>query len=171
MSSQKYASPLRIELLPSRILLGIVLFAHLGAVGLLIPLAMPMLPKVLLMVLIIMSLAFSAYGLGWEPAGNALSGVIGRKWPRFNRALWDHDDFWQLTDEHEKIHQACLMPTTLVHPHLVVLNLRLSGQPWYCRYRSIILLRDNIDSETFRRLRIRLRWYAPPADDSSAVLK
>ena len=127
MSSQKYASPLRIKLLPSRILLGIVLFAHLGALGLLVPLAMPMLAKILLMVLVMISVTFCVYGLGWGP-GNVFGSVIGRKWPRFSCALWDHDDYWQLTDQHDSIHQACLMPTSLVHPHLVVLKAKQNSQ-------------------------------------------
>lgn len=171
MSSQKYASPLRIELRPSRILFSTVLCLHAGAFILPLMLAMPGVLKTALLFLVGVSACLCSRQLGWGAQCNGLARLTGGKWPRLRQALWDHDDLWRLTDEFGCVHQARLLPTTLVHRHLVVLNLRLPDQPWYCRHRSVVLLYDNIDSETFRRLRVRLRWYAPPEPGSSAVLK
>jgi hypothetical protein len=151
--------------------LGLLLLVHLGALILLIPLQLPLPVKITVGLVVIISNTMTLYYAGWSPAWAVIGDVVDARWPRFRQAVWGSDDQWQLFDGRQRTFSATLLPTTVVHPQLVVLNLRLAGQPWYCRWRSIVLLRDNIDPETFRRLRIRLRWYSPQAADSSAALK
>jgi hypothetical protein len=171
MSSQKYASPLTINIKPSHIGLGVLLLVHLGALVLLLPLQLPLVLKIMMGLVVVFSNLVTLYYAGWGPAWPVVGNVIDARWPRLRRAVWDSDDQWRLCDGQQRTYAATLLPTTVVHPQLVVLNLRLTGQPWYCRWRSIVLLHDNIDPETFRRLRIRLRWYGSPVVDSSAALK
>lgn len=171
MSSPGYASPLAINLNSSRLLLAAVLFVHGGAAMLLVVLDFFLSIKLLLILGAATSVLVVSYYLGWVFAGNSWLRTLGQRWPRFDRAIWDNDDRWQLIDDRQNIHDATLLATTVVHPKLVIVNLRLPDMPWYCRYRSLIFLPDNIDPETFRRLRIRLRWYNPQALDSSAALK
>jgi toxin CptA len=54
---------------------------------------------------------------------------------------------------------ACVLGTTYVSALLTVLNLRVPGR---MRPRHVILVPDNVDAETFRQLRVRLRWSRRP---------
>lgn len=171
MSSQKYASPLTIDIEPSRIGVGVLLLVHLGALVLLLTLQMPLVAKIVAALMVLMSQLMTLYFAGWGSAWPVVGNVIDARWPRWRQAVWSSDDQWCLSDGRQRSYTATLLSTTFVHPQMVVLNLRLTGQPWYCRWRSIVLLRDNIDAETFRRLRIRLRWYGREPVDNSAALR
>jgi toxin CptA len=50
-----------------------------------------------------------------------------------------------------------LLPSSFVSHSLTILNLRVRGNR---RARHVVLCRDNVDAEDFRRLRIWLRWAA-----------
>ncbi|HLP97313.1 MAG TPA: protein YgfX [Sideroxyarcus sp.] len=50
--------------------------------------------------------------------------------------------------------QGVISPDSLVTPHLVILNLVPSNR----RGRSLVILPDNMGSESFRRLRVALKW-------------
>ena len=107
----------------------------------------------------------------------AMSGIVPavklveRLLPRFNAAVWDNDNIWTLTTLDGDEVKAKLLATSFVHPQLTIVDLKLTGVPWYSRYRSLVLMQDNLDEEIFRRLRVRLRWYSSPEQNSSAVLK
>lgn len=163
MSSPKYASPLRFNIIPSRILLILMGGLHAGAVLLLIPLALPIIVKFLFAAIIAASLYVFLLQSAWLSATRPLLNC----WPTFVDAVWDENDQWLLSDKKHQTHRAQLLPTSYVHAQLVVINLRLQDMAWYNRYRTIILLHDNIDSETFRRLRVRLRWYVSQVPDNS----
>ncbi|MCI0508363.1 MAG: hypothetical protein L0Z73_20005 [Gammaproteobacteria bacterium] len=167
MSSPKYASPLRFNIVPSRIMLFAISALHLGAAALLVLLALPVAAKLFSAVTVLLSLAMSLFRLGWL-TGRSL---IGKVWPGLVEAIWDEHDQWQLTDSDQQTHYAELLPATYVHPHLSIINLRLHDRAWYNRHRAIVLLRDNIDPDTFRRLRIRLRWYTSQAPGKLAGSK
>lgn len=51
--------------------------------------------------------------------------------------------------------QGVVSPDSLVTPHLVILNIVLSDRR---RGRSLVILPDNMGGESFRRLRVALRW-------------
>jgi len=164
MSSRKYATPLRFKIISSRLMLLAISALHLGAALLLVPLALPWPAKVFFALIIMASFALSLFQLGWMPARPLFS----KLWPALVEAVWDEHDQWLLTDAGQQIHYAELAPASYVHAQLAVINLRLQNQAWYNRRRAIILLRDNIDADTFRRLRIRLRWYASQVPDNLA---
>ncbi len=164
MSSPKYASPLRFNIIPSRMLLFVLCMLHAGAAALLLPLALPLLLKFCFAVVISASLFVCLLQAGWVKRG--MPPV--RLYPTLVEAVWDDNDQWLLVDKWQQTYRAHLLPTSYVHAHLAIINLRLQDQAWYSRYRTIIVLRDNLDSETFRRLRIRLRWYSSQVPDNSA---
>ena len=66
----------------------------------------------------------------------------------------DGDDRWQLLRPGRAAVDLGLLPGALVHPKIVVLCFREPGG----RTRSCVLTRDNLDAQTLRRLRVRLRW-------------
>ena len=66
----------------------------------------------------------------------------------------DRDGRWQLLRGQNDAVDLILLPGALVHPHLIVLCFREKGG----RHRSCVLTHDNLDAQTLRRLRVRLRW-------------
>ncbi len=48
-----------------------------------------------------------------------------------------------------------ILPGSLVGPWLTVLNVLAQGER---RARSVVILPDSLDAESFRQLRVRLRW-------------
>ena len=64
------------------------------------------------------------------------------------------DGRWQLLREEHEAVDLSLLPGALVHPHLIVLCFREAGG----RTRYCALTHDNLDAQTLRRLRVRLRW-------------
>ena len=66
----------------------------------------------------------------------------------------DRGDRWQLLRPGRAAVDLRLLPGALVHPNIVVLCFREPGG----RTRSCVLTRDNLDAQTLRRLRVRLRW-------------
>jgi len=65
---------------------------------------------------------------------------------------WGAGNDWQLTRQDGTTWHTCLQPRVLIHPQLVILRFRHSR--W--RTDSVVLTRDRLDPELFRRLRVRL---------------
>jgi hypothetical protein len=65
---------------------------------------------------------------------------------------WGAGNDWQLTRQDGTAWRTCLQPRVLIHPQLVILRFRHSR--W--RTDSVVLTRDRLDPELFRRLRVRL---------------
>ena len=66
----------------------------------------------------------------------------------------DRHDRWQLLQGNREAVDLRLLPGALVHPKIIALCFRgLSGRTRYC-----VLTHDNLDKQTLRRLRVRLRW-------------
>lgn len=164
MSQKKYASPLRLKIESSTSLLFVLLLAHLGALLLLAVSIIYWPVKLLLIFPVVMSLL----RIGLVVKKIPLPG-FNRWYPLFDNVVWDADESWILMTNDNRELRAILLKSSFVHPQLTVVNLKLINCPWYCRYRSLIFLPDNLDAETFRRLRVRLRWYAQPEGDSLAV--
>ena len=167
MSHINYASPLRIVVAPSKTLIISVIALHIGTMMSLALISVVWFCQLILVVLVGISLWLFLSLQG------KLSGlnVTDHFFPRICEATWGNDDAWLLTTVDGNELKAQLLATSFVHPRITIINLKLSGKPWYSRYRSLIFLPDNLDKEIFRRLRIRLRWYSLPEQDSSVVLK
>jgi hypothetical protein len=154
MSSHKYAAPLRLEPDTSRILLRLLLFAHLGALLLcLLPGFSPLIRLVIMLsVILSLLLVFRRFYSG----------------STFKWLQWDEQGIWVLCRHDGRQLDAELLPDSYVSPYLVILNLRcLDGT----RCPSQLLLPDSLDKETFRRLRVRLRLEgATPAPDTEPLM-
>ncbi len=143
MSSPKYATPLVLEPRPSRWLLSLMLFAHGGAIVVLLALDEWSWPvRLLLVVAVLVSLWFTLGRLGWWQSPI-----------RIRRLIWQTENEWRLELCNGEILTARLRPSSFMHPWLVVLNLRVEGQRLP---RSLVLARDSLDAMTFRQLRVRL---------------
>lgn len=167
MSHKKYASPLRLELEKSSVLLALVVIAHAGAVAMLVICEFYWITKLLLALTVFISLYLFMSLNGKVP----MFKFVRRMFPEIKSIVWGHDDLWMLTTAQGEELQARLLTSTFVHPKLTTVNLKLSGMPWYKRYRSFVFMQDNLDAETFRRLRVRLLWYSMPDQDSLGATK
>jgi hypothetical protein len=76
---------------------------------------------------------------------------------RYFRFVWGSDDDWQLTESDGSKYEACILGSSYVHRRLLVLNFRISCKPWYSRYQTLVLFPDSVDSDSFRRLCVRLQ--------------
>ena len=70
-----------------------------------------------------------------------------------NTAILRTDDSWLVLTAGDEPIKVDLLPGCLVQPWLTVLQFRLPDR----RRKSLILLQDNMDKDTFRRLRVRLK--------------
>lgn len=167
MSNREYASPLRLEIRESRRLLAIVVVIHTGAFIMSAISIVPVSIKFLLTLMLICSLLlfFSYNSQSYRIRG------LEKYFQSIKSVTWRHDNFWDLETYEGRHLQAQLSGNSFVHPWLTIVNLKLMGQPWYRRNRSLLVLPDNVDSENFRRLRVRLRQLSNSDQDNSPVLK
>jgi len=81
------------------------------------------------------------------------------------RVDWACDGTWSLLRRNGERSEQTLAADTYTHPNLIILN--FNGRRW--RRVSVVIPRDRIDAETFRRLYVRLqitrrtRGEPPPA--------
>ena len=161
MSQKKYAAPLRLKIEPSRSVLFVLAVAHLGALFLLLISMIPWPVKTLLISLVVISLLFTLLINQKIPLSS-----LNQWYPYFDNAVWKTDERWIITTKDNREFEAFLMMNSFVHPQLTIVNLKLINSPWYLRYRTLLFLADNLDAETFRRLRVRLRWYVRSEEDN-----
>jgi toxin CptA len=128
---------------PSRLLARFLLVAHaLAAVVVLVSVPGRLAMAVLLgLVLVSFYRAYRRHVL-----------QVGRRAAR--RVVCQEDGAWFLQDTQGVVREARLLPSTFLHPRLVILNFEL------CRCagrRNLVLCPDSLDPQTLRRLRARLR--------------
>lgn len=70
------------------------------------------------------------------------------------RLVWQADGQWLLDDGRESAQPAHLLPSSYLHPRLVILNFRLLTRRGR---RNLVLLPDSLDAQTLRQLRRRMR--------------
>lgn len=167
MSNKKYASPLRIEIKPSRMLTTIALFMHVGAAMILLLSVLPWMVKLMLLSIILISLLVYL-----QMNSHVRTLYFARNlFPQIEHVIWGDDDSWTLVTTGGDEIRADLTQHCFVHPVVTIVSIRLLNTPWYKRYRSLVFLSDNIEAELFRRLRVRLRLLSTPDQDSSLVPK
>ncbi len=143
MSSTAYATPLRLELKPSPVLLSVLTVAHMGAAGLLLTTSLPAWATSCLALSVLASFLWLAtrYALLMQPGA-----VV---W-----LLWRTGNDWLIGARNGTRTTAHLNPESFVRPWLTVLLLApASGGPT----RNVVIFPDSLDAESFRRLRVRLR--------------
>ena len=142
MSHAAYASPLVLEPGVSRLLKIYLLVIHTMALSVVIaPLNLPLVLRLGIGLVIVLSFIWQ-----WRH--------IRKKYPtRIHRLVWEVDDDWTLwcNDSTELVGQ--LRPDSYESTWLVILRLQL--QPG--GRRTLVLLPDMLDRQSFRRLRVRLR--------------
>ncbi len=82
--------------------------------------------------------------------------VLGRSRQSVQMLVWDEQGDWFLFSPDGQKHEARLLPASLVHPLLIVLNFRVPDRGRW----SSILLPDALDKRTHRQLLTRLRQEA-----------
>ncbi len=108
---------------------------------LLLVLPIPLILKLLVCIIVSVWLCQSLREYCWH-IGSSIQSAELRK-----------DNTWLISIAGKEAIKAELLPDCLVQPWLTVLVFQLPDR----RKKSLILLRDNIDPDTFRRVRVRLR--------------
>ena len=135
MSHGEFASPLVLEPRRSRYLLIYLLFVHaLALLVALLPVNLPMLLRFAIGAAVIISFV-------WQINRVPLQYMI-----------WEADGDWQLYEGDGSTIIARLRPDSYVSPILVVLRFDLLVG----RSRTVVILPDMLDRQSFRRLRVRL---------------
>jgi toxin CptA len=140
----RYSGMLRVILKPSRRLAAVLIAAHTAAAFTLVPLALPAWAKAGLALLVAASLGYALYRHAWLRGAGSVTAI----------EILEHDRVAVETRSGVR-HEARVLGTTYVSPGLCVVNLRVEGR--LCA-RHAVILSDRVDAETFRRLRVWLRW-------------
>lgn len=135
---------LRVILKRSRKLVAVLTAAHAAAAMNLVPLDVPIWAKLALTLLIAASLGYTVRRYALLRSSAALTALELRE--NDSSAIRTGGENWQ---------EARILGTTYVSPSLTVVNVRVPGG-W--RARHIVIVSDNVDAESFRRLRVQLRW-------------
>ena len=81
-------------------------------------------------------------------------GVARLKWGAIAELIEETAGEWTLCDAAGDAVTARLLPGSYLHPQLVVLNFACTGRRW--GRRSVVILGDMLDGDSFRHLRVRL---------------
>ncbi|MDH5189835.1 MAG: hypothetical protein OEW89_01145 [Gammaproteobacteria bacterium] len=139
MSSRQYAPPLRINLKPSRLLSTFIISTHTLTLGVLWLSPLQFAINSLLTLVLIISAFLSLKRHVFENH-------------RIQEIIHDSDRDWQLIIGDSKEVYAELQANSYRHPFISILNFKTEDKERY----SAILLPDNVDRESFRRLRVLL---------------
>ncbi len=117
--------------------------SHGVALAVLAPLALPLWARILLALLVIISLLYHVWYDAWLLALSS------------NKALLLDGDMVLLLARNGDQVTARVLADSLVTPLITILNVLPQGAHLA---RSIIILPDSLDTESFRQLRVWLRW-------------
>ncbi len=70
------------------------------------------------------------------------------------RVHWQEGNHWILENGQTQKFEAVLLADSINLPYLVILNFKIRDKFWV---KSVVLFQDSLDSESFRRLRVRLK--------------
>jgi len=167
--SKKYASPLRLELKPSLFLLFLLLGLHLAALVLVYVLPFNLLLSFFVYLVIICSAYFS---IGKYALRKTSSAIV--------RMIWDANNQWILERKDGVLIDAELMRDSYIHSFMSILVFKpcfeevqekpkshlILNQFNLVNTYNVILLKDNVNSNDFRRLRVRLKVDKPIEADT-----
>ena len=142
MISSAFDLPIRIEIKPSKWLAVGLATSHVGAILLLWFVDLAMWIKMLLAIAAMLSLIHSFYFYVWQNSPRSLIELI----------LNDNEE-WLLTRNDGRVVEAYLRQGAFVHPMLIVLPFRYG-----LHFTAVILTPDQVNADTLRRLRVRLRF-------------
>jgi len=132
---------LGIELRPSNTLAGILLLLHLGAVLIVFFVVYPGWLRLGLFSVCVWSLWSNLRQHAWRNADKAIISFV------------EQYDEWYLIDRAKNKYSATLCGDSIVTPYFAILNFRRERRT----IKSIVILPDTIQRDSFRRLRVHLR--------------
>jgi toxin CptA len=142
MSSPAFALPLRLECRSSRFLKYTVSIVHALALLILLPLTLAWWIK-----LPALGLVLVQWAVTWRRFITFTAPLAVR------RLVWTAEDRWVLYPNDGVTREARLLPSTYIHPLLVILRFRAEDKSRY----AVILPHDSVDPDSHRRLRAQLR--------------
>lgn len=136
--------PINLELQPSFILAAVFLSLHVIAFACICSTILPLAGKLLLGVVLSGSALFTVKRHGSLNTKKSVRHI-----------QWLPAQGWLLEYQSGEIVEVDLLPSTYVHPLLVILNfVSLENN----RRQSVPLLQEMVGKQTFRQLRVFLRW-------------
>ena len=131
------------NLQPSYYLAAMLIAAHGITIAILFPLAFPIWAKTALIILVLFSMGYHLRREAWLSA------------PSATVALLIEDDLAVLTKRNGDQLTGNILRDSLVTPFLTVLNVLPQGARIS---QSIVILPDSMNAESFRQLRVWLKW-------------
>ena len=128
---------------PSRYLAATLMVAHGAALAALFPLAFPAWAKSALVFVILFSLWYHLRRDAWLSA------------PSSSKALMLESEQVVLTTHGGEPFAGQVLRDSMVTPPITVLNILPQGARFA---RSVVILPDSLDAESFRQLRVWLKW-------------
>jgi hypothetical protein len=132
-----------LQLRPSLYLLALLLFLHGGALAIIWYLSVPLLLAAIITVLCLFSL--------WQTLAIH---VLRNSKKAITQLRKENDGQWELKTRSGKVFSARLRGDSICTTHCVLLNFRIAGKHLPL---SVVIWRDAVDNESFRRLRGQLR--------------
>lgn len=131
------------NLQPSQYLAAILIAAHGATITALLPLTFPAWAKTAMAFLVLLSLGYHLWREAWLSAPSATVALI-----------LENDQVVLTTRGGDQMTGKILLDS-LVTPYLTVLNILPQGAHFA---RSVVILPDSLDAESFRQLRVWLKW-------------
>ena len=128
---------------PSHYLATMLIAAHGATIMALFPLTFPLWAKIALTLLVLFNLGYRLRREAWLTAPSSTVMIILKA------------DQVVLTRFDGKNLAGQILRDSLVTPYLTVLNVLLQGSRFP---RSVVILSDSMDQESFRKLRVWLKW-------------
>jgi toxin CptA len=128
---------------PSRLLALCICLGHAVAIGALAALPVPRFAFMLLLAVLLLSTAYYLQRHARLALANAWVG------------LRLHEDHLVLCNRRGDELMGRLLGSSVVMPHLVILNISI---PNYRQTQNVVLMPDSMDEESFRQLRVALKW-------------
>lgn len=134
----------RVVLKRSRCLAAVLIAVHGAAAATLVPLAIPGWAQAALALLIAASLWRALRRHAWLTSRASVTSIELR------------EPGWAMVETGPRgREEARILGTTYISALLCVVNLRVAGRAFA---RHAVLVPDNVDADSFRRLRVALRW-------------
>jgi len=135
---------LSIQLQPSRQLAILLSLAHCTAAGVFWPLALPAVVKIMITLSLAVSLYYYLRRYAWLVSSQSVMALhlTGR-------------NHCKIITRAGKSIDTVIDASTFAAPYMTVLCLQVKRPH---RYRTVVILPDSIDANSFRRLRIWLKW-------------
>jgi len=146
VDKSNFELPIRIPLTPSKWLIAVIYFSHLGALASIYFSSISLLQLQIMYLIVLFSLAYWHYKMIYLLQRDSTELLLNDK------------DEWYIIDHRRgetegEMVPIELLPESFVHTHLIVLMFS-QGR---CK-RAVILTPDNISRTICRRLRVRLRF-------------